>query len=678
VSARRRQAPADRRGRRGGLVVSLAVALAAAGASALLGSAGVAAADVPIAFSDQHALKLRWQRLEAGVPVEVCNTQPAPARDDGASSGTQAPTTTTTTTEAAPTTVDVSAEVRGFDFEINGESVRDQDVVHISPASLSLAPGKCGDLSLSAGSSPDAGEYSGLLLLRVSLKDGTTFVRRDLTVVAPKANATRPAAAVDEVNLHATRNFLTDDSIGFADEATLPLDAAPRPRLQVPEPGTLIGVLQSGTARASVYVAGKLKNDEGRRALPIRLDGPGVVGTYSGSVDLATGEGDPLPVKLKVDTSDSTWWAIAAIALGLLIAGIALWLRDHTVPKSQLQGRRDDLLDRYRRKRSKFAADFANRVFKKYEIDEPNIKAYQEKVRQSIERYSDDHLLFDRSGDDFKKLVRMLQDAEADADLIGDGFGQALDRLEAIVVEFRAEHPDSVPAFVERAAARLAGGKLPVGGAAELVKEVEAYLKLTDDWKEMAKTVKRLEGWVELLEQAGLDAPARAQLERAQLRIREARLELLHATDAKGLEAAGTARDLARAYDELVALGARYGVWEPPEEESQARDLNVRTQRFHVRAPDELGELIEGGRAPELVGLAIEVLGKVGRGFAEVGIVALAILTAIFVALPTVVSDNTFGTWRDYLAALGLGGTAVVAAKAIFDLVGQMIERARV
>jgi hypothetical protein len=37
-----------------------------------------------------------------------------------------------------------------------------------------------------------------------------------------------------------------------------------------------------------------------------------------------------------------------------------------------------------------------------------------------------------------------------------------------------------------------------------------------------------------------------------------------------------------------------------------------------------------------------------------------------------VLNDDTFGTWRDYVAAIGLGGAAAAASKALFDTLSQL------
>lgn len=77
-------------------------------------------------------------------------------------------------------------------------------------------------------------------------------------------------------------------------------------------------------------------------------------------------------------------------------------------------------------------------------------------------------------------------------------------------------------------------------------------------------------------------------------------------------------------------------------------------------------------------GYVLEVLRRAARGAADVAVVALAFVTAVVAALPTVLADDTFGTWRDYLLALGLGGTAALAAKGVVDLAGRLGRRDRV
>src|SRR5207247_506255 len=123
--------------------------------------------------------------------------------------------------------------------------------------------------------------------------------------------------------------------------------------------------------------------------------------------------------------------------------------------------------------------------------------------------YARDNILFDRSSDNYKKLVRDLQTAENDASFFGakDGFGAKLKELTDELAAFEAAHPDSRPLFLDEAKSRLKGQPLPVNGATKIAAEADAYMALADEWNELAKTVRRISAWIAILEQAGLSDP---------------------------------------------------------------------------------------------------------------------------------------------------------------------------
>jgi hypothetical protein len=620
-------------------------------------------------FEDERALKLRWRQLEPLVQIRLCNIGDAEA-------------------------VEVTAALVGFDFKVNDVVRPVADVLTLmspppaspsTPSEFSIASGECVTLKLTQGPDvPDAGDYGGVIVVR---RPGA-IARRELTVTGPVANATKPAAAVDEVNLRARRSDPLDDTISLESPRSIPLAVTTGERFTVPAKGMTIGVLQNGYHRATVIVTGTpYKNARGILVLPIRIDAPGFVGTYSGTVDIAAGSEDSVLVKLKIEASDPWGWALVAILVGIAIAVIATLLLQHTIPIQGLHHRSRNLLDKYRDAKRNFDSHYGDAIFRRlaepdqlreaYGIDEANIKAYATRVNQSIERYAKDNILVDRTSDDYKKLVRDLQTAEADAELFGaeDGFGTKLTELKKAIDDFEAAHPGYAPLFLIDAKSRLNGQQLPVGGATKIGAEADEYIKLARKWTDLAITAGRLEAWIVLLKNKELSYQDEITLGDAKARVDVARLKMRDATDEGTLMQSGAERDLRQVYAQLLVLGATYRVPQPTNQEAEALRA-IGGLMFTAIAPLGL-YAVEGRRlawaVPEVRGvvpvaeLVVDVLGQTARGFAAFYVLIFGIVSAVVVALPTVLTDDTFGTWRDYLAALGLSAAAAAAAKAIFD-----------
>lgn len=609
------------------------------------------AADEPAAnvvFEDEHAVKLRWGQLEQSVPVRLCNIGDAKAEK-------------------------VIAALVGFDFKVD-EVVRPvARVLTLSPPpgqppTFGIPSGDCVALTLARGAqAPDAGDYSGVIVVRRA----GAVARRDVTITGPAANATKPAAAVDEVNLRARRGDpFVDDTIGLASPRSIPLAIATGERLRVPAEGTKIGVLQNGPHRATVTVNGApYTNVQGVRVLPIIMDAPRDIGTYTGTVDLGTGSEDSVPVKLKVEASDGWRWALLAVVIGIALSAVATWLLQHTLPRIGLNHRRRNLLDNYKEAKTDFDAHWGDATFHDYRLDEVKINAYGGKVKQSIRRYARDNILFDRASDDYKRVVRDLQTAEADATFFGaqDGFGAKLSQLEQALAAFAAAHPDSAPLFLDEAKSRLTGQPLPVNGASKIAAEADAYIALAAKWTQLAKTVRRLGAWIARLEQAPLSDPEKVTVHAAGVTLAAAKLKMRDATDSATLEQLGVERDLRHVYAQLVVLGAAHGVPQPTEAEAQAWALQIIRPELVGAAPKDIGAALR-----PIADQAVDVLGQTGWGLAAFGLLLFGIVSAILVALPTVLNDDTFGTWRDYVAAIGLGGAAAAASKALFDMLSQL------
>jgi hypothetical protein len=596
-----------------------------------------------LVFEDERTLTLQWSRLEFPVHFDVCNL--------GAGG------------------ITAEATLVGFDFKRSERPVGTRAVLRLTPRTLTLRPRTCLTLTLErATTTPEAGEYAGVVIVRSTPTVGeASLIRRELTVTLPSDAELKPLkAAAEEIVLTARRwgplpglrdlRLSGNESLPLAVRGTS--TAAP-----APSPGAVIGVLQRGKHRAEIIVAGEVAEENGVPVLPIKIEAHSPTGTYSGTVDLATGDAEPSSVTVKVEASDYPVWALAAVLAGVGAAALLTWVVQKWLPRRDLQDRCEALIDRYRRAKAAFDSTYGAAVFRDYRPDEAKVGAYQETVDLSIKRWSKDNLLVDRERDDFKKVVRMLQDAEADADLFGDadGFGAALTRLAAARDAFEVEFPNTEPKFMRHAVDRLTGKPLPVGGATEIHAEVNGYVALASEWTDLARTLKRLDRWVELLRAKPL-GDDEERVDEAAERVEEGRRELLDAADAGELERTHVARELSGVYARLTGPGVRHRVWFPTEED-------VAQLPFDPRAP----VAVVFGPAPRITALAREIMGftmaaldRSARSLVALLVLGLGVVTAVLVALPTVLTDETFGSWQDYLAAFALGAASGAGAEGLF------------
>jgi hypothetical protein len=601
-------------------------------------------------FEDERPLTASWSRLASPVRFDICNLG------------------------ALATTA--LAKLAGFDIQRTKAPAVTTEVLSLKPANLTLPARICKTLTLRRGAAtPDTGEFSGVIVVRTTPKEGTaSLIRRNLTVSLAAGESPKPLkAAADEIVLRAKRDA-PGGTITLEDPASLPLAVRGGfTAASAPPRDTVIGLLMNGDSRARVIVNGSLSDEEGVPVLPIRLEANSATGTYAGTVDLATGEADPSTVTLKVEASDGLRWALAAVLLGLLGAALLTWIVEKWLPRRDLRDRARDLLEHYRKKKEAFDEVYGAR-FPGYRPDEANVRRYQAAVDASITRWSKDNLLVDREGEDFKRVVTMLQEAEADADLFGDpeGFGAELTKLAAARDAFTAAFPRTAPKFMRLAVDRLTGKPLPVGGATAVAAEAQAYVALSTEWTELAVRVKRLDLWIELLRKKTLTGPDEAKLDAGAEKVGVARQQLLDVEDAEQLAEWGLGRKLERAYQDLTGPGLRQRIWYPTQEDVAARPFEPR-----ARVTFGVGAGI-AAIAHEIGGFAATGLDRSARSLVQLLVLGIGLVTAILAGLPTVFSDATFGSWSDYLAAFALGAASGAGAKGIFEVWQRLRRRERV
>ena len=376
-----------------------------------------------------------------------------------------------------------------------------------------------------------------------------------------------------------------------------------------PKPGTVIGVLQNGRHRGIVRVAGEPQlGEDGMGAASVSLEAPGEVGTYSGSVDLALAGDEAAPVKLKVETSDGAQWAVAAVLVGLGLAVLLTWLLQKGFVRWGLRRRRLELDDEYEAAKARFDKEFSGAAFKDYSIDSENVTQYQATLKEATKRWAKDNVLVDRDRDDFKTLVRSIQEAEADAAFFGDGFGKAMSELVAKRDEFEKAFPETTPAFLAHIKERLKGKPLPVGGATTLGSKAEEYVALIEVWSAQARLLKRLTAWIKSLQGVRLSVTDKRRVADAEDSVEVARRQMLDAASAADLESAQLARRLSEVNAALAIVGARHRIWIPTEADVE-KDPFDPAARLAGR-PAEAGAFVP---LAEIAGYVICIAEKIER-----------------------------------------------------------------
>ena len=150
--------------------------------------------------------------------------------------------------------------------------------------------------------------------------------------------------------------------------------------------------------------------------------------------------------------------------------------------------------------------------------------------------------------------------------------------------------------------------------------------------------------------------------ERSRVAVEACRREMLDAAKTTDLESAQVAKELNEVYARLSIIGARKGVWIPTAADVANDPFDPAAQLAGAPATAGVGPPARRDRW-----LRRRHRRANRQNLVQFLVLALAVTTAILVALPTVFTDDTFGTWRDYLAALGLGGVAAAAAKGLWE-----------
>lgn len=619
--------------------------------------------DGPLVFEDDRLAIYTWEQVNAGVDVVVCNVGPDSIQS-------------------------LRAELTGFNFLIDKKSISDRMVLSLSNVTNSLDAGVCTQVHFQTatnGSILDPGEYKGLLVIS---GPNAGIIRRELTVYGPAAT-TKPAivkSVVDDITITATRNSISLFGSPYfgtvIDKPYIPLKSdSVGNNLSLPNNGTLIGVIYNNGNLGRVYVNGKPDESlDGVILLPVRIDGLDAVGTYSGNIDVGGTSDDKTSIKVQVKVTDYILWAIIAILIGVLIPLLRLLYMQRWRPRSELNERRNLLANKYQEAEKEFQEKYRDSVFKfkdYHRPDDESIKNYLTGFDDALNTYAQDNWLFDTASADFKKIIKMLDDAERDAQHFGDpeGFGKSLKDLDTALHGFEEflngvfhVDGDRQPALVKPAANLLIGGTLTVGATQKIMAKAKMYLDLIKSWQVMATQINRYNLWsIRLLKKKDDMTPGDWEvLHQASAKVLEAKNEILDAKDDTTLADLGAADDLKRAYSQLAYLGSRYDVWKAPEE---------LTDRWFLKGGSSIHRLVKWLQEAEFVSLPSEeaaVIERYSRVIGDAGVLLLAVIVAILIGLTQIYFGKTFGTLQDYLTLIFIGGGSQVVVKGLVDTITQL------
>jgi hypothetical protein len=631
---------------------------------------------------DVASQTITYARLKAGASIVVCNDGARPARV-------------------------VRASLLDFTLLQQGGTVAPRVVLTVTPPPRPLAPGACRPVKirLQTGATLDAGTYAGTLVVTST----AGVVRLPLTLSGPSgAVGVEPALGPGStIELRAMRDgpwsgdaHLEGDGIVYV-RVTGP-GASP----QLPKAGQLMGSVLKGEDLGQVYRAEEQPTrdpaDHDLWKVPVRVKRLNHVGEYRGKLDL-TGSGAGAGASVTVTVSDTAWCAVAAVALGALLAFLAqLWLRNWRVA---LRWRR-----RLRRLRAayrdvppiRFGPPGAIRHVKG--PTSSSTRAYADKLNATVREGTSWYAFFDTQSDVYRGVVSSLSDAERDAaclaSRLSDGLRSSLEGLahqvDAVLCRMRQMTPaDDVPEGIVRAGKLLNVEQLEVGGATKLADAARRQTALLGHWLELYERVLGLE----LLEGAvaaslpeksngskaatvGLWLRDRATLMRARADLNQAERDLFAAKDANELQHSGVEARLDRADDALELLVERRKVrleaqapcrhtarLVPPlpicAEDASGGQSAADTPNNLVdllNAPD--GAEVQAAQPPRLVDQL--------RSLGDLLVLAFSFAVGVVLVLGLVFYGKTFGSTEDYFTAIATGATSQLLLSPVLERLDQM------
>lgn len=514
---------------------------------------------------------------------------------------------------------------------------------------LELLAGGCGSIDLARGTEATAPSKAVDALLFA--ETGTAIARLPVTVTPPAAGASpaSPSPPVKKVTLDAEGWPRQEATLEPGSSVPIALEKRPA-AVSSPPAGTTIGVLTNGADQATLKAGRKIRKG-GVVTMAVSAVGLDHVGTYTGTAELAGGE-KPVTVEVEVDVSNYEELKYAAIITGLILGAGVVVVFNKARPRRQL-----------RQKAKRIEDDFAPAVEKlnvalgrpigtsdRFEVDVAAVDEARAEALAAIDRDVKSSFLVDTSSATYKAAIELVDRAAQDRNLLEKELADKLKALQEALNTLSRNFPSpapavaldklTAPAFLTDFRKVVLGCKLTVGSATKIAAKADSATALISEWTMRADHWNRLAALVPASGAGATGDAARTSLEAA-------RRLLLGTGSSAALDAAPIDKELGTTWALVSAL-------------RPFPDPRVGTL---VEETAATGALAVAGPAFTLPGFS-RVSGYLSRplsAFATGGatlILVLSALAAYYVGIEEVIEDDTFGTFTDYVAALGLASIA--------------------
>jgi hypothetical protein len=606
-------------------------------------------------FQDDRPIMLTWDQVRSGADIVVCNYGNL----------------------SLPS---LNVTLDDFNFKINERHVDDKSILDISPFKMSLNGWTCARINISVadrlagGILPDSGRYKSELVIS---GQGAGTIRKEISI-----DVQTYQCALDSLNLTATRDF------SFLGKAHLDYSYIP---LKSPENGYSPALPKNGTLLGFVYYKGHIgnitvdskdyKTEAGLTWMPIRIDGLDEVGTYSGKLSLAGINNNLSSVKVVVSVTDFVIWPIIMLAIGLVIALKSLiYLQKKRIIKD-IKARWDKVKDGY--KNVKFPTlelkyQKGNKKFKSYESpSDDDLDNYEKALFGALEHYAEGKWLFYPDDLEFKKIMKALEDAEKDLELLdASGFGKSLEALNNDLFDLMSfldieYYIFKTPSILKSTANLLEGRALQVGEAEKIKDKSESTSDLIKRWMDIARKIKKYYHGIASLDAKPWDKSPEDidSLLKAYSKVIEANFKLMEVTDSKSLEKMGIDSNLKDACSHLAYLTVRYEKWVSSEKATipELRWSDEAKVMSYGGTTTKLKEAMAPGH--DLLGLLMNLtstsgtplkmaeIEKAERWVGDLGVLLLGFSATVLVGLNQLYFGKTFGTALDYFTAFLLGAS---------------------
>ena len=570
-----------------------------------------------------------------------------------------------------------------FNFKINERHVDDKSVLDLSPFKMSLNAWTCARINISVADRlagevlPDSGRYKGELVIS---GQGAGTIRKEISIYVQTYECT-----LDSLNLTATRDF------SFLSKAHLDYSYIP---LKSPENGYSPALPKNGTLLGFVYYKGHIgnitvdsedyKTEAGLTWMPIRIDGLDEVGTYSGKLSLAGINNNLSSVKVVVNVTDFVIWPIIMLITGLVIALKSLiYLQKKRIIK-EIKARWDQVKAGY--KNVKFPTLGLGRqmesekIFKSYESpSDDDIDNYEKALFGALEHYAEGKWLFDPGDQEFKKIMKALEDAEKDLELLDasnmKGFRKSLEALNRDLIDLMGflvteYYIFEAPSILKSTANLLEGRALQVGEAEKIKDKSESTSDLIKRWMDIARKIKKYYNGIASLDAMPWDkSPEDSDcLLKAYSKVIEANFKLMEVRDSESLENIGIDSNLKDACSHLAYLTIRYEKW-ASSEKATIPELRWSNEAKVMSYGGTITQLKNVMIAPghDLLGLLMNLtstsgtplkmaeIEKAERWVGDLGVLLLGFSATVLIGLNQLYFGKTFGTALDYFTAFLLG-----------------------